>query len=115
TSEEQTNLVGRRIGIGAALGVWRDFPILRSGPRTFERVVSMHQSEDLQKIYNHAHDDYAEIAATTGAAGFLAAIMALLRGYVALARASFGRRAASLPWRRRAFQIAALTSLSIAM
>jgi O-antigen ligase len=115
TEAETVTLVGRRIGITAALGVWRDFPILGSGAGTFERVVSMHQSEDLGKMYHHAHDDYVEIGATMGTAGFVVAMVALIGGYSGLMRGTFGRRGASLPWRRRAFQIAALTSLTIAM
>ncbi|HKO55650.1 MAG TPA: O-antigen ligase family protein, partial [Thermoanaerobaculia bacterium] len=115
TEAETATFVGRRIGISAALGVWQDFPILGSGAGTFERVVSMHQSEDLGKTYHHAHDDYMEIGATMGTAGFVVAIVALIGGYAGLMRGTFGRRGASLPWRRRAFQIAALTSLTIAM
>lgn len=112
---ETATLVGRRIGITAAFGVWQDFPIFGSGAGTFERVVSMHQSQDLGKMYHHAHDDYVEIGATLGTAGFVVAIVALTGGYVGLMRGTFGRRGAALPWRRRAFQIAALTSLTIAM
>lgn len=112
---ETTTLVGRRIGIGAAIDVWRTFPFLGSGAGTFPRVVSMFQRQDLTKTYDHAHDDYAEIGATMGTAGFVVAVVALMGGYVWLSRASFGRRGEALPFRRRAFQVAALASLTIAM
>lgn len=115
TEAETATFVGRKIGITAALRIWEDFPVLGSGAGTFDRVVSMHQTEDLAKFYHRAHDDYAEIAATMGTAGFVVAMVALIGGYVGLMRGTFGKRGAALPWRRRAFQIAALTSLTIAM
>jgi len=112
---ERETLVGRRIGIAAALGVWQRFSLFGSGAGTFERVVSMEQRQDLGKIYHHAHNDYAEIAATTGTLGFIIAVVALLGGYVALLRMTFGESSRELTWRRRAFQTAALASLTIAM
>lgn len=111
---EQETLVGRRIGIAAAMGVWQRFPAFGSGVGTFERVVSMEQTRDLEKVYDHAHNDYAEIAATTGTIGFLVALGAFLGGYVLLVRLTFGDEAKSFSWRRRAFQAAALASLAIA-
>ena len=106
---------GRRIGVSAAAALWRRFPLLGTGAGTFEHVVSMEQREDLGKIHHHAHNDYAEIAATTGTIGFVIAMAVLLGGYVALVRMTFGAPAAELSWRRRAYQAAALASLTIAM
>ena len=113
--EEQRSLGGRRTGIDAAVRVWQRFPVLGSGVGTFDRIVFMEQREDLGKTYHHAHNDYAEIAATSGTAGALIAIATLFGGYVALLRMTFGAAAAELSWPRRAFQAAALTSLTIAM
>jgi putative inorganic carbon (HCO3(-)) transporter len=112
---ERETLVGRRIGISAAVGVWRRFPLFGSGLGTFERVVSMEQRDDLGKIYHHAHNDYLELAATGGALGFVAGAAALLAGWVALARLTFGAGRRELSWRRRSFQAAALASLTVAM
>lgn len=112
---ERETFVGRRIGIEAALGVWQRFSLFGSGLGTFERMVSSEQRLDVQKIYHHAHNDYAELAATTGTIGFTIAVVALLGGYAALVYMTFGRHAAELTWRRRAFQTAALASLTIAM
>src|SRR5205085_930745 len=109
---EQTNLVGRRSEIGAAVAIWRRFPILGSGFGTFVDVVPRVQSADLEVIYNHAHDDYAEIAATTGVAGFAIAIVSIVAGFLALVRLSTDRGAR---WRRRAFVVAGLTSIVIAL
>jgi O-antigen ligase len=112
---DQRTLVGRRIGINAALGVWQRFPVLGSGLGTFDRAVFMEQRDDLEKTYHHAHNDYVEIAATAGSLGYLIAVVALFGGYIALVRMTFGGPAAELSWLRRAFQAAALTSLTIAM
>lgn len=112
---EQRTLVGRRIGIDAAARTWRRFPILGCGLGTFDRAVFMEQTEDLGKTYHHAHNDYLEIAATAGTVGFVIAVVALFGGYVALARIAFGPDSADISWLRRAFQIAALMSVTIAM
>lgn len=112
---ERQTFVGRRIGISAAFALWRRFPLFGSGLGTFERVVSMEQTQDLGKIYHHAHNDYAELAATGGTAGFMIGMVALMGGYLVLLRMTFGEPGAALSWRRRAFQTAALASLTIAM
>jgi O-antigen ligase len=111
---EQQTLVGRRIGIAAAFSLWQRFSIFGSGLGTFEQMVSMEQKQDLERIYHHAHNDYAELAATAGTLGFVIVMVALIGGYVELMRMTFGKLA-ELTWRRRAFQAAALTSITIAM
>ena len=112
---EQRTLVGRRIGIDAAARIWQRFPVLGSGLGTFGRAIFMEQREDLGKTYHHAHNDYIEIAATAGTIGCVIAVVALFGGYVALARMTFGRDSSELAWLRRAFQAAALMSITIAM
>jgi O-antigen ligase len=111
---EKETLVGRRTGISAAVDVWKRFAVFGSGAGTFESVVSMEQKGDLEKIYNHAHNDYAELAATTGLVGFLIALVSFAGGYVQLIRLTFGEEAQSYSWRRRAYQAAALASIAIA-
>lgn len=114
--EEQSTLVGRRTGIETAIGVWRRFPVFGSGAGTFASVSLLEQRENVSKHYRHAHDDYVELGATTGLLGAGIAIPALFFGWFALARMTFGQAAvAELRWRRRAFQWAALVSLSIAI
>ncbi|HYC87592.1 MAG TPA: O-antigen ligase family protein [Thermoanaerobaculia bacterium] len=105
---------GRRDTIAAALRLWQRFSIAGSGHGTFQTVVSMEQDRDLGRIYNHAHNDYAELAATSGTLGLVIALVTLLGGAVALARMTFGRGARELTWVRRAYQTAALASLAIA-
>ena len=102
-----STLGGRRTGIEAAVRVWRAFPLFGSGAGTFADVVSIGQSTDVEKLYRHAHDDYAESAATTGVFGILF-VAAFFTGLVQ----AFRRDSAS--WRARAFTVAALTSITIA-
>jgi O-antigen ligase len=112
---EVATLGGRAIPVKAAFELWKRFPLFGSGLGTFVDVSSMTGAGGPDILINHAHDDYAEIAATTGIAGFLAALVPLFAGYAALARMTFGRRAAEASWMRRAFQAAALTSITIAL
>ncbi|HWS72156.1 MAG TPA: O-antigen ligase family protein, partial [Thermoanaerobaculia bacterium] len=114
TAGEEVTFVGRRTGIESAFGVWRRFPLFGSGLGTLADVVSMTQKRDLSKLYNHAHDDYAEIAATTGTLGAVIALVAVAGGYGTLLRAALRRRG-NASWNRRAFQLAALTSLTVAL
>jgi O-antigen ligase len=112
---ERETFVGRRVGIAAAVALWQRFSVFGSGAGTFERVVSMEQDQDLDKIYHHAHNDYAELAATAGTLGLMIAVVSLIGGYAALVRMTVGAQSTELTWRRRAFQTAALASLTMAM
>ena len=85
-----------------------------SGAGTYESLAPGYQDRRDELIANHAHDDYAEVLATTGAVGFLAGFVPLLGGFAALARMAFGAHAQA-SWRRRAFARAALTSIAIAL
>ena len=112
--QETLTLVGRTAGYETALGVWRRFPVFGSGAGTFANASGLGQRDDLEKLYDHAHNDYLEIAATTGVIGFAVACIALIAGYVALVSSTFGREAEG-SFRHRAFQAAALMSITIAM
>ena len=112
---ERETFVGRRIGLSAAIRLWKRFPVAGSGFGTFDRAIFLEQREDLEKTYHHAHDDYAEFAATTGTVGFAIALTALIGGYTALVRMTFDAASRELRWKRRAFQAAALMSLTVAM
>jgi O-antigen ligase len=112
TVEEQAG--GRRETIAAAARLWKRFPIFGSGHGTFAAVVSMEQPHDIERLFNHAHNDYAEIAATAGTLGIVTAVVTFLGGYVALLRMTFRERSRELTWVRRAFQCAAMASITIA-
>jgi hypothetical protein len=111
-----STLAGRRAAIRAAFQIWIDFPLFGSGAGTFESVSPGVQTSDETLIASHAHDDYAEALATTGAAGFLLGFVPLMGGTAALTRLAFGARStAQASWRQRAFCAAALTSILIAL
>jgi len=106
---------GRGVTVKTAFALWKQFPLFGTGLGTFAEVSSMTGVGSPALLINHAHNDYAELAATTGVVGLLVALVPLLAGYVALLRMTFGARAAELTWTRRAYQAAALTSLTIAL
>lgn len=111
-----TQSVSRGQALVTAVQIWRRFPLLGSGLGTFAQVVSMEQDHDVDRIYHHAHNDYAELAATTGTLGFLVAMVTLIGGYLWLVRETFGKGAKEeLTWVRRAFQAAALLSIGVAL
>jgi O-antigen ligase len=110
-----SSLLGRRAAMRAAVRTWIDFPLFGSGAGTFEDVSPRVQEPDETLIANHAHNDYLESLATTGAVGFLIGFVPLLGGTASLARAAFGARASQSTWRQRAFCAAALTSIVIAL
>jgi len=113
---DTSTLIGRRSAIIAAARIWTAFPLFGSGAGTFESLAPRWQDPEDRRIANHAHNDYMETLATTGAVGFLLAFVPLMGGMAALARAAFGARAAEeWSWRRRAFCAAALTSMTIFM
>jgi O-antigen ligase len=112
---EVASLGGRAVPLKAAFDLWKRFPLFGTGLGTFIDVSSMTGAGDVAHVINHAHDDYAEIAATTGVVGLLVALVPFLAGYVALVRMTFGARAAELSWTRRAYQAAALTSITVAL
>lgn len=113
---DATMVQGRRAAVISAYRIWLDFPLFGSGAGTFETLAPRVQDpDDAEIIQNHAHNDYAELLATTGAIGFLLAFVPLMGGTAALGRVAFGRRAAQASWRRRAFCAAALTSIVIAL
>ena len=113
--EQRATLVGRTTGFKAAFFIWRRYPLFGCGFGTFEDLVSTVQTNDLEHIYKHAHDDYMEILATTGIAGFCVAIGSLFAGLQRLVRDVIRRPRESGSWRRRAFEVAALWSIFIAM
>lgn len=108
-------LASRRASALAAFRLWQRFPLFGSGAGTYEDLVLTTGATSPQVIANHAHDDYAEALATTGALGFVAALVPLFGGWAVMARATFGPRRETLRWRHFAFRAAALTSIAIAM
>lgn len=74
------------------LDLWRDYPVVGSGGGSFRLAYAAYRGEAIEGFYDHAHQDYLEFAAETGAVG-----LALLAGLVlsslgAALRALFVRR-----------------------
>jgi O-antigen ligase len=110
-----SQLGSRQASFAGAIRIWEMFPLFGSGAGTYQNVVLMTRATSSQVLANHAHDDYAEVLATTGGLGFLVSFVSLLGGYAALAVSSFSQNGEPMSWRRRAFKTAALTSIAIAM
>jgi O-antigen ligase len=108
-------LDSRRASVIGAVRIWKMFPLFGSGAGTYQDVVLMTRATSTEVLANHAHDDYAEILATTGALGFVVSLVSLLGGFAALARKTFGKHGVPMSWRHRAFNAAALASIAIAM
>ncbi len=113
TEGEARTAGGRRTGVETALAIWKRFPVFGSGLGTFIDLAPMLQPDDFDRLYNHAHDDYAEIAATTGIVGLAAFLIPLALGLTQFVRANLGSDATS--WRRRAFHAASLASITTAL
>jgi O-antigen ligase len=110
-----SQLGARMASIVGAVRIWESFPIFGSGAGTYQDAVLMTRATSSAVLANHAHDDYAEILATTGGLGFLVSVVSLFGGFAALMRNAFGEQGEPMSWRRRAFKAAALTSIAIAM
>jgi O-antigen ligase len=110
-----SQLNARHDSVVGAFRIWKMFPLFGSGAGTYQDAVLMTRATSTEGIANHAHNDYAEILATTGALGFVISFVSLLGGVAALKRNAFGPMGEPMSWRRRAFKAAALTSIAIAM
>lgn len=77
-----------------SLDLIQDFPVVGTGGGTFYGAFARYRPPEIWDYYDHAHNDYAEIAADTGAVG-----LALLGGVMLLA---FGRALRVLQQRRLA-------------
>lgn len=115
TDAQRATLGGRTTGSAIAARLWQRFPLFGTGWGTFQQVASMEQKTDLELVYNRAHNDYLEIAATSGTLGAVVALVSLFGGVFVLVRDTFRERSRDVSWRRRAWQVAALTSICIAM
>lgn len=66
--------------------LWRDYPLVGSGGGSFHAVYPRYRSDTIGAYYDHAHEDYLEIASDTGILGFgLLGLMVLVSFLAALA------------------------------
>jgi O-antigen ligase len=82
-----------RIDVGGnTLNLIRDYPLVGSGGGSFHLAFMRYRDPALVKYYDHAHQDYLEIMADTGAVGFGLLGMVVLLSLGAAVRALFVRR-----------------------
>lgn len=92
------------------LDLWLDFPLLGTGLGTFREALPLAQTGALQGTWQHAHNDYLELLATTGLIGLpLVLVGALVMGRRLIAVLEGGRRSED-----RAAGLAALGALAAA-
>jgi len=77
TSGADASLHSRLAASARALELWRLFPATGSGLGSFLAAFPLVQGPDLTGVWRHAHDDWVELAATTGAVGVALAALAL--------------------------------------
>ena len=74
----------RKIVWTGAVDLWRQFPLLGTGPETFAysyywtRPASHNLTSEWDFLYNKAHNEYLNYLATTGAFGFLSYLFLIL-------------------------------------
>jgi O-antigen ligase len=89
-SAAEPEAVGRLVIWRETLGIIRQFPLLGTGVGTFADAMFVYQKTARQVLFNHAHDEYLQVATEGGAV----MVVAIGAGLVLLARAARGRLAA---------------------
>ena len=77
---------------GYAARMWKDYPVFGSGLGSFHAVFPRYSGEGTQLSYTHAHNDYLEFAAETGAIGVSLLGLMVLMSFAAALRAQYLRR-----------------------
>ncbi len=75
-----------------ALRMWSDFPLLGSGLGSFPSVFPRYSGQGTAYSYTHAHNDYLEFAAETGAIGLGLLALIVTLSFAAALRAQRQRR-----------------------
>lgn len=82
----------RLAAAAGALELARGFPLTGVGLGAFQAAFPLVQPGGLEGVWRHAHDDWAELAATTGISGCLLVALGLAALVAALARAARAAR-----------------------
>ena len=75
-----------------ALAMWKDYPVFGSGLGSFPLVFPRYSAQGTQEAYTHAHNDYLEFGAETGAIGLSLLGLMVLLSFAAALRAQYLRR-----------------------
>ena len=88
SADSQRDVMSRLHVWGDSLVILKDFPLFGTGLGTYGQIFRRYQTHQFGSYFDHAHNDYLEMAADTGALGFLLAAgmaavfcVALLRGW----------------------------------
>jgi putative inorganic carbon (hco3(-)) transporter len=77
---------------GYALNMWKDYPVFGSGLGSFPVVFPRYSESGTDVSYTHAHNDYLEFGAETGAIGLSLLGLMVVMSFAAALRAQFLRR-----------------------
>lgn len=85
---DEKQQVDRLYVLQDSLAMVKDYPLFGTGLGTFDQGYRRYQTKKSRLFYDHAHNDYLELATETGAAGFLLAggmsavfFVTLMRGW----------------------------------
>jgi O-antigen ligase len=76
----------------AALHLIRDYPVFGAGPGSFYLAFAPYRTEKITAFFEHAHNDYIQVAAENGILGLLAIGAFVVLTLVAALRAQWERR-----------------------
>jgi putative inorganic carbon (HCO3(-)) transporter len=76
---------------GYAINMWKDYPVFGAGLGSFPVVFPRYSREGTAASYTHAHNDYVEFGAETGAIGLAILGLIVLMSYAAALRAQYLR------------------------
>jgi O-antigen ligase len=76
----------------AALNLIRDYPLFGAGPGSFYLAFPPYRTESIKSFFDHAHNDYVEIAAESGTLGLATIGMFVALSLGAALRAQWERR-----------------------
>jgi len=75
-----------------AVNMWKDYPVFGSGLGSFPVVFPRYSGAGTQESYTHAHNDYLEFGAETGALGLALLGLMVAMSFGAALRAQYLRR-----------------------
>jgi O-antigen ligase len=75
-----------------AIGILRDYPVFGSGGGTFYTAFPRYRGHDIVAYYDHAHNDYVQLLAETGAVGAGIVALIVFASFVAAVLAQSRRR-----------------------
>jgi putative inorganic carbon (HCO3(-)) transporter len=92
-AESSVSLDADRLNVSRdTLNLLKDYPLTGAGGGSFRMVYPRYRSDSIVAYYDHAHQDYLEIAAEVGAIGLCLLGLVVLTSFWAALRALYRRR-----------------------